>query len=202
MDILKIDSAGISCGMYLMPVIPFITDTCGMIETTVAKAKNAGIDFIIFGGLTLKSGRQKDYFIRFLKNQYPELVAKYQQIYGDENPWGTPDLKYISQIERIFDKITTKHKIPKRIPAKMFEGIVSPKELIIIILKQLDYLVKLKGNKSPYSYAAYTLSQIKKTVEEMDYDELLSTKGIGPFTAKLIREIIETKRCIYYENLL
>ena len=36
----------------------------------------------------------------------------------------------------------------------------------------------------------------------MDYDELLSTKGIGPFTAKLIREIIETKRCIYYENLL
>ena len=66
---------GIACGMFLLPAIPFITDTPEMIEETLRKAQEVGVDFVIFGSMTLKEGRQKDYFDNVLKERYPELVA-------------------------------------------------------------------------------------------------------------------------------
>ena len=50
-----------------MPVIPFVTDKPELMEQSVAKAKEIGLDFIIFGGMTLKQGRQKEHFINKLK---------------------------------------------------------------------------------------------------------------------------------------
>ena len=54
--------------MFLLPVIPFITDTPELIEAAVRKASEVGINFIIFGEMTLKEGKQKDYFFDLLKN--------------------------------------------------------------------------------------------------------------------------------------
>jgi len=48
---------GIACGMFLLPVIPFLTDTSKLLEHTISRAKEAGVDFVIFGGMTLKDGR-------------------------------------------------------------------------------------------------------------------------------------------------
>jgi len=38
-----------------------------MMEEAVKKASEIGLDFIIFGGMTLKEGKQKDYFCNSLK---------------------------------------------------------------------------------------------------------------------------------------
>jgi DNA repair photolyase len=198
----KFKNAGINCGMYLMPVVPFITDTCEMLEQTVSKARDAGVDFIVFGGMSLKPGRQKDHFITFLKKQYPHLLAHYEKIYGDNNPWGWPDPRYSQTIEKRFTDIATKYRMPKRMPSFLFDKIVSRNELVLLILEQLDYLVKQKGMESPYGYAAYSLSLLKKHVDQMSSDELTSIRGIGSFTAKLIREICETGKCEYYEKML
>ena len=65
---------GIACGMFLLPVIPFITDTPELMEETIRKASEVGLDFIIFGGMTLKEGRQKDYFFKTLKNIIQNLL--------------------------------------------------------------------------------------------------------------------------------
>jgi len=62
---------GIACGMFLLPVIPFITDTPELMEETIRKASEVNLDFIIFGGMTLKEGRQKNYFSQVLKQCYP-----------------------------------------------------------------------------------------------------------------------------------
>jgi DNA repair photolyase len=198
----KFRDAGINCGMYLMPVVPLITDTYEMLEQTVSKAQDAGIDFIVFGGMTLKPGRQKDYFITFLNKQYPHLFADYEKLYGSNNPWGGPDQRYSQTIEKRFSDIATKYRMPKRMPSILFDKIVSRNELVLLILEQLDYLVKQKGMESPYGYASYSLSLLKKPVEEMTPEELRSIKGIGSFTAKLIREICETGKCEYYEKML
>ena len=52
---------GITCGVFLMPVIPFITDSQEQMEQSIVKAYEAGVDFIIFGGMTLKPGKQRQY---------------------------------------------------------------------------------------------------------------------------------------------
>ena len=198
----KMKKAGISCGMFLMPVIPFITDTPKMIEQTLKKGKEAGIDFVVFGTMTLKAGRQKDYFINVLKEHFPELVSQYEMIYLKDSQWGESSLEYNKSVHEVFDKIATAYEIPKRIPPTIYKDIVTQNDLVIVILEQLDYLTKLKSKKSPYGYAAYSLSKITIPINNLSPEELLNIQGIGPVTLKIIQEIIRTGKCSYYESLI
>lgn len=198
----KIKNAGISCGMFLMPVIPFITDTTDMIDQTLKRGKEAGIDFVIFGTMTLKTGRQKDYFMKVLQKQYPNLVSRYEVIYGKGNRWGESSTDYGRPVHEIFNSIASAYKIPKRIPPDIYRNIIDGNDMIIIILEHLDYLLKIKNRRSPYGYAAYSLSKMNKPISSLSTEELLSIKGIGPVTVKVIQEIIETGKCVYYENLI
>lgn len=198
----KFKKAGISCGMYLMPVVPFITDSYEMIERSVIKAKEAGVDFIIFGGMTLKKGIQKDYFLNFLEKNFPEFISKYEYIYSDNNQWGSPNKEYIKKIEQIFCDIANKYRVPTRIPSDIYQSLVTKTELVILILEQLDYLVKLKGKKSPYGFASYAISKLEKSIEEYSYKDLIHIKGVGQFTANIIQEIVKTGKCDYYEKML
>jgi len=191
---------GISCGMFLLPVIPFITDKPDILEETIKQAKNVGIDFIVFGGMTLKDGRQKNYFLDTLNKKYPKLTTEYNNIYkGDK--WGHPIPQYFESINSTFDLLISKYKIPKRIPLNLYQDILSENNLVIVILEQIDYLLKLKGKKSPYGYAAYSISKIKEPLSEFK-GNLQKIKGVGPTTEKMILEILETKSLNYYEKLM
>ncbi len=70
-----------------------------------------------------------------------------------------------------------------------------------MILDQLDYLLKQEGKKSPYGYAAYSVSQLKEPLSMMK-GTLRTLKGVGKVTEGLILEILETGHCSYYEKLL
>jgi DNA repair photolyase len=191
---------GIATGVFLMPVIPFITDKPEIINDTVANAKKAGVDFIIFSGMTLKNGRQRDYFIDVLKNFYPELITKYNHIYKGE-PWGGAISEYYESIHRTFRAISRRYKIPVRIPLYLFKDFLSENNLVIVILEQIDYMLKMLGNKSPYGFAAYSISKIDKPLSSIK-NNLRKIKGVGPTTEKIILEILETKNSRYYDKLM
>ncbi|MFH1583952.1 MAG: radical SAM protein [Actinomycetota bacterium] len=191
---------GIACGMFLLPVIPFITDTLELIEKSISKAKDVGLDFIIFGGMTLKEGKQKDYFFNVLKKYNPKLIKKYQDIYK-ENKWGEATDEYYGLINSRFNKIATKYEIPKRIPLALYKNILSENDLIIVILEHIDYFLKIEGKKSPYGYAAYSISQLKQPLTTLK-EELQKIKGVGRTTENIILEILETGTSAYYEKLM
>ncbi len=195
---LFIDS-GIPCGLFALPVIPFITDTLEMIDDLVRKAAEIGIDFIIFGGMTLKRGRQERYFQRVLKNRYPELPPEYAVIYRGSK-YGEAIPEYYTSISRIFDSVASKHNIAKRIPATLFNDILDENDRVMVILDQLDYLIRLKGSKSPYGYAAYSISKLKTPISNMR--NLTQIKGVGKTTEMVIREILQSGTCAQYEKLL
>lgn len=100
---------GIACGMFLLPVIPFITDTPELMEDTIRKAVEIDLDFIVFGGMTLKEGRQKDYFFKTLKKYYPKLIVEYENIY-QKNKWGEAAGEYYNSINLTFNSIIKKYK--------------------------------------------------------------------------------------------
>jgi DNA repair photolyase len=201
LEILKMfKEQGIATGMFLMPVIPFITDKPEIMNETVAQAKKADVDFIIFSGMTLKAGRQKDYFIDVLKKSYPKLAANYNNIYKD-NQWGGPAREYYESIHKTFNIISRKHKMPVRIPHRLYKDYLSENELVIVMLEQIDYMLKMLGHKSPYGFAAYSISKINKPLSEIKSD-LRKIKGVGPTTEKIILEILETKTSKYYEKLV
>ncbi|MGB7000657.1 MAG: hypothetical protein WBE22_01350 [Halobacteriota archaeon] len=171
-----------------------------LIEAAVRKASEVGIDFIIFGGMTLKEGKQKDYFFDVLKNNYPETITEYQLIYAGDK-WGQASGEYYNSINLTFNRIAKKYKMPTRIPPALYSDIVSENDLVIVILEHIDYLLKQEGKKSPYGFAAYSISQLKEPLSTMKA-ELRKIKGVGRTTEVIIREILETGSSGYYEKML
>ncbi|MBN1481775.1 radical SAM protein [candidate division KSB1 bacterium] len=196
----KFKKEGFPIGMYLMPVLPFITDTHDKVQETVSAAANMGIDFIIFGGMTLKGGRQHDYLMNVLRDYDRNLAPKYEQIFtGDQ--WGRARMDYYDSVHRVFFEIVKEYKIPIRIPPAIWTNFVDSTDRVIIILEHIDYLLKMDNKKSSFGYAAYSISQLKEPVEH-SRQKIEEMKGIGATTARLIREILDTGTSQYYEWLL
>lgn len=191
---------GIACGMFLLPVIPFVTDTADLMEEAISKASEMGVDFVIFGGMTLKNGKQKNYFVHVLNKEYPKLTSEYQKIYT-ESKWGEAKGEYYNSINQTFNSISKKYKIPRRIPLYLYKDFLIENDLVIVILEHIDYLLKLEGKNSPFGYAAHTISKLKEPLSNLK-GELQKIKGVGKTTAHIILEILETGSSSYYEKLL
>ena len=167
----KLKHSGIDCGMFLMPVIPFITDTPRLIRQTLNSGSGSGIDFVIFGNMTLKAGRQKDYFMKALQKRFPDLRSRYESIFPENSRWGEPRADYIKSVNQIFDETATACGIPKRMPPSMYREIIGENDLVIVMLEHLDYLLKLKNRNSSYGYAAYTLSMLGRSIWQVRRDD-------------------------------
>jgi len=196
----KFKEAGIACGMFLMPVIPFLTDTRDVMGETLRQGKEAGVDFIIFGPLTLKTGRQKDYFMNTMEGYYPELISRYGDIYPGTGPWGETTKAYTTAVHGVFRQAAEEAGVPVRMPQHFFDDILSRDDLVIVLLEHLDYYLKLAGKTSPFGYAAWSLSKQKKPVSELSREELRAVKGVGPATIDVIEEIRETGTTKEYEK--
>jgi DNA repair photolyase len=198
-SIKKFKDNGFACGVYMMPVIPFITDTQQIMGKTIRDLKNAGVDFIIFGGMTLKKGRQKEYFYNILNKHYPNLISLYNNIYQDRK-WGQATDDYYNSINKSFYEIVKEYKIPIRIPPNLFNSMLDENDLVSILLEHLDYYLKFIGKKSPYGYSAYTISNLKKPLSSIR-ETLLDLKGVGKVTERIIKEIIDTGKSSYYDKV-
>lgn len=83
----------IYCGILLMPVLPFISDSAENIRSIVRLAAENGARFIFPAlGMTLRSG-QREYFYKALDVLYPGLKEKYILTYGDAYQCGCPRQK-------------------------------------------------------------------------------------------------------------
>jgi DNA repair photolyase len=191
--------AGIACGIFLLPVIPHITDTPRMIEDAVRKAKEVGIDFVIFGGMTLKEGRQRNYFYDQLKKRRPDLIDQFAHLYKDET-WGRVTGEYYRLINRVFNQIARTYMMPRRIPLALFKDILWENDRVVVMLEHLDYFLRLEGKRSSFGYAAYAIAQIDTPLSTMK-SELRAIKMIGETTENIIVEILDTKSSTYYEKL-
>jgi DNA repair photolyase len=83
---------GIGTGIWMLPILPWIGDSDDNLRDMVKDAADAGVEFILPGGLTLKPGRSKLQFLGCLERHFPELVPKYQEMYGNNNKYGMPDM--------------------------------------------------------------------------------------------------------------
>jgi len=191
---------GFPVGMFLMPVLPFITDTPEKIQQTVSAAASAGVDFIIFGGMTLKKGKQKHYFYNVLKDYDASLIDMYDDIYSDNSRGAARD-EYYQSVNKVFYETAPAYKIPVRIPPQFWQAHVDENDRIVVMLEHIDYLLKLRGEKSHYGTAAFSISQLQAPLSIMP-ETFQGLAGVGKTTAGLIGEILKTGRSSYYEWLL
>jgi DNA repair photolyase len=80
----QLKKEGFCCGVFLLPVIPFLTDTLEIMKRSIQDFYEAGVDYLLFGSVSLKTGRQKTYFYQMLSSHFPHLISSYGIIYKDE----------------------------------------------------------------------------------------------------------------------
>jgi DNA repair photolyase len=128
--------AGIHAGVFLMPVIPFLTDTTECIEESVRAAKNAGAEYVVFGGMTLKGGRQSDHFLSAIRRLGPDLAARIQRLYPGpatgQPDWGSAPPAYYTDIERRFASAARACRTPCRIPTELYDRTVTAEEKAMV----------------------------------------------------------------------
>jgi len=197
--IAKFKKEGIACGMFLLPVIPFITDTPEMITETLRKARDVGVDFVVFGGMTLKTGRQKDHFYHVLSEKHPELVAKYEEIFP-ANEWGHATDAYYAPLNSVFNQTAKMLGLRRRMPPTLYRDILWENDLVVVMLEQLDYFLQLEGKRSSFGYAAYAISRLDTPLSALK-SKLRTISGVGEKTEQIILEILSTKGSAYYDSL-
>jgi len=193
-------SKGLACGMFLMPVVPFVTDSDQLMDQALSKGKEAGVDFVIFGGMTLKQGNQRAHFLDVITNHFPAQEAKIRSLYSSDQ-WGQAEKSYYDQLHARFYKVARKHQLPLRIPLELFRDILDENDLVVVILEQIDYLLKLVNRQSPYAFAAYSISKLKEPLSAK-VGELKQLRGVGNVTERIIGEILKSHNSKYYQSLM
>jgi len=73
-------NAGLDCSVFMMPILPFLTDTAEHLDYALGLAKEAGASSVHHTALYLKPG-VKEWFTFWLEREHPELVPKYAELY-------------------------------------------------------------------------------------------------------------------------
>ncbi|MGH3705779.1 MAG: Rv2578c family radical SAM protein [Agromyces sp.] len=78
--------AGLDCAVFLMPILPDLTDTRAHLDEALRSVKAAGGTSVLYSALHLR-GAVKPWFMQWLERAHPELVPKYRSMYYGTNAY-------------------------------------------------------------------------------------------------------------------
>lgn len=89
----KLSDSGLTTGILLMPILPFISDQPKDVVAVLKESKAAGAKFVYPGmGVTLRD-RQRDYFYEALDRDFPGIKAQYIKTFGESYSCGANHAK-------------------------------------------------------------------------------------------------------------
>jgi len=76
-----LNDAGLSCGVLMGPVVPFLSDSPAQLEAAVRQAAEAGAVHVSPIVLHLRPGA-REWFLGWLREAHPDLLPRYAELYG------------------------------------------------------------------------------------------------------------------------
>ncbi|PSK96926.1 intein/intein [Haloactinopolyspora alba] len=76
-----IRDAGLPCNVLVAPVLPGLTDSVEQLDSLIGAVAEAGAGDVTVIPLHLRAGA-REWYLRWLEAQYPDLVARYHRLYG------------------------------------------------------------------------------------------------------------------------
>jgi DNA repair photolyase len=74
--------AGFQVAVFMMPILPFLTDGEAHLNAALTRIKAAGATQVTYSSLHLRPG-VKEWFARWLNTYRPDLTPRYRRLYGD-----------------------------------------------------------------------------------------------------------------------
>jgi len=73
--------AGFRVTVFLMPIMPWLTDSDAQLDEALARISEAGAAHVIHGALHLRPGA-KEWFLEWIEREHPQLATGYRRFYG------------------------------------------------------------------------------------------------------------------------
>jgi len=115
--------AGLDCSVFMMPVLPHLTDTRAHLDEALAQIKAAGATSVLYTALHLRPGT-KEWFMLWLEQQHPELVEKYRFMYYGTNSYAPKD--YRKWLAAKMQPLIRKHGLTRGYEDATTGGVASP----------------------------------------------------------------------------
>ena len=138
---------GLATGMMAMPVLPGISDKAEAIDRLVGRAADAGVDFVMCGGLTLRPGGQKEHMLAVVEQHDPSLLPGYRRVYREERRSGAPDREYLRRVDDRFVEALVRRGMPSRMPRRLFGGLMPQYAEVAVLLEHRDESDRLAGRR-------------------------------------------------------
>jgi len=108
-----LSSHGITTGVVMMPILPFIEDTAENITSIVEQSARHKAQYVVPAlGMTMRD-RQRTWFYDRLDELFPGMRSKYEARYGDRYQCPVPNAR---RLEKLFQSLCAEKEIPTRFP--------------------------------------------------------------------------------------
>jgi len=192
-------AAGFRTGILAMPLIPEVSDSPVHIQALLQKARDLKVDFIWISSLTLKPGRQKDYFLDFIKSEFPDSLESITKLYANNDPYGSPI--HNQQFYYSLMPLYKKYGFTDVIPHQVFHNKFAIYDEINILLHDLHKLYRQnkKGIVRLKKATALYRNWLKEKKDFLAHRRNLSYRDIDKEIIHLLRsnkfqEIIENPK--------
>ena len=72
--------AGLPCAVFLMPVLPYLTDSIAHLDRALEAIADAGATSVAYSALHLRPGA-REWYLAWIAREHPDLVARYAEMY-------------------------------------------------------------------------------------------------------------------------
>src|SRR5690606_3449268 len=107
-SIQRLSEEGIYAGVFLAPILPYLTDNLEELTHLFKQAAAHHVQFVMPSFLRLSTSEVKVWFFRTLHEYYPKLVKPYSELYGSSR---TAPISYRDPIRRHIDNLLQEFKL-------------------------------------------------------------------------------------------
>jgi len=106
-----LSDAGVPTRLFLMPVLPLITDGSEGLRALLVAARSAGATEAIWQPLFLRTPMTWEFFLRFVQAEFPWAAARYRELYPRP---GSAPREYRETVDRRVDELARAAGFPAR----------------------------------------------------------------------------------------
>ena len=111
----KVKKSGLTTGVSLMPLLPYISDTTEQLNLAFSIFKKIGVDYVMPATITLfgeGKADSKQLMFKAIEKHYPELFNKYHKFFDGSNQM---PVYYRDAFYKKMKELQTEYKLPNRI---------------------------------------------------------------------------------------
>ncbi len=172
----KLKEIGCSVGVLAMPFLPMLEDSSDYLKDLFSEVLSRGVDFVMPGSLTLRPGRQKDFYFNKIAEHYPGHLDNYRNLYSNNLQSGNPLKSYRDDFYGKVGSIVDSMKFNTMVPHRTYRKSLHKSDELYVLLCQLRETYGYKGvdtkrlTKSIESYTSFMENEKKNLGRDIAFN--------------------------------